>query len=77
MEYFAHTEDCIIHREYKAYPNHVVVFHRDKGVLCKFGKHWTNEQIFEALHIANIAFTDGVSVGLRKAREIREALHID
>jgi len=73
-----HPDDCFIERNHDDFPGRAVLFDCDGDQVFDFAaEEWTDEQIFTALALANIAYDRGYTVGqASKALEVRKALQI-
>ncbi len=81
MERLAYKEDCEIirNREVADIPfnDRAVLMDCDGEVVFDVDNSWTDEQVWEALRLMDVAFGKGVDVGKSsKACEIRRALDL-
>lgn len=80
MKEFLHAGEYGIVRKHTIDPEHENPMIIDMGdrFVWKFNSTFTNEQIIDAINLANKAYQEGYSNGAKeKAMEIRKALNFD
>ncbi len=71
----AHREDCTILRGKEGNPGFAMLIDCDGDEIFSVPETWTDNQVWEALDIANRVFSKGIDAGkAMKASEIRRAL---